>query len=385
MRCDFSPPLLPARLNMADQERTRWVVKIGSSLLADEGLGLNEEAIRQLVEQVATLRTRAIDVVLVSSGAIAAGMLRLGWRARPHELHRLQVAAAVGQSGLVKTYESCFNRHGITSCQVLLTDADLANRSRYLNARSALITMLDLDLVPIVNENDTVVTHEIQFGDNDTLAALVTNLVDAACLVILTDQDGLFDADPRHSPAASLIKDAIAGDSALEKVAGPGDVYGRGGMLTKVQAAQKAARSGADTLIVSGHRPQVLLELADGHSPGTRIRAAAGRMAARKQWLAGQLRVAGRVYLDAGAVKVIRSAGRSLLPVGVIRVEGTFERGELVACVDAAGRQEIARGLINYGAADAEKIIGRASDEIEKIIGYVDAPELIHRDNLVVL
>ena len=368
-----------------DGDRIRWVVKIGSSLLADRGVGLNEDAISDLVAQVAALRDRGIDIVLVSSGAIAAGMLRLGWTTRPHELHRLQVAAAVGQSSLVKSYETWFNHRQITTCQVLLTDADLADRSRYLNARSALKTMLDLGLVPIVNENDTVVTHEIQFGDNDTLAALVTNLIEAECLVILTDQEGLFDADPRRSESAVLMREAIAGDPSLKSVAGPGGVQGRGGMLTKIDAAEKAARSGADTFIVSGHRSNVLLEVAAGENPGTRIRAVAGRIAARKQWLAGQLRVAGRLHLDSGATQVIQSDGRSLLPVGVTHVEGEFERGDLVACITTTEQVEIARGLINYSAIDSRQIIGRASHDIESILGYVDEPELIHRDNLVVL
>jgi glutamate 5-kinase len=369
----------------SEGDRICWVVKVGSSLLADQGVGLNEDAISDLVAQVAALRDRGIDVVLVSSGAIAAGMLRLGWTTRPRELHRLQVAAAVGQSSLVKSYETWFNHQQITTCQVLLTDADLADRSRYLNARSALKTMLDLGLVPIVNENDTVVTHEIQFGDNDTLAALVTNLIEAECLVILTDQAGLFDADPRRSESAVLMREAIAGDPSLKSVAGPGGIQGRGGMLSKIHAAEKAARSGADTFIVSGHRSNVLLEVAAGENPGTRIRAVAGRIAARKQWLAGQLRVAGRLHLDAGATRVIQNDGRSLLPVGVTHVEGEFERGDLVACITMAGQVEIARGLINYSAIESRQIIGRASHDIESILGYVDEPELIHRDNLVVL
>ena len=370
---------------MGEGDRICWVVKIGSSLLADRGAGLNEGAISDLVAQVAALRDRGIDIVLVSSGAIAAGMFRLGWSSRPHELHRLQVAAAVGQSILVKSYETWFNHKKITTCQVLLTDADLADRSRYLNARSALKTMLDLGLVPIVNENDTVVTHEIQFGDNDTLAALVTNLIEAECLVILTDQEGLFDADPRRSESAVLMQEVIAGDPSLKNVAGPGGIQGRGGMLTKIHAAEKAARSGADTFIVSGQRSNVLLKVAAGKNPGTRIRAVAGRIAARKQWLAGQLRVAGRLHLDSGAIQVIQSDGRSLLPVGVTHVEGEFERGDLVACITMAEQVEIARGLINYSAIESRQIIGRASHDIESILGYVDEPELIHRDNLVVL
>ncbi len=365
-------------------DRQRWVIKLGSSLLTDPEAGLNHSLIEQLATVGADLRDRGIDIVLVSSGAIAEGMQRLGWKSRPHELFRLQAAAAVGQMGLAQAYQNAFSHFSVQTAQILLTEADLNDRTRYLNARSALRSMLELGIVPVVNENDTVVTEEIQFGDNDTLGALVTNLVEAEYLVILTDQQGLFDADPRHQSNARLIREAMAGDAALEAYAGPGGALGRGGMLTKLQAAARAARSGASTVICSGHDMERLADIANGNFPGTVLRAGAGRIAARKQWLAGRLRASGRLFLDAGAVAVLIDSGKSLLPVGVQRLEGRFERGDLVDCVDAASGRAVARGLINYGSVEAEKIIGLASSQIEEILGYVDEPELVHRDNMVV-
>ena len=365
-------------------DRQRWVIKLGSSLLTDPEAGLNHSLIEQLATVGADLRDRGIDIVLVSSGAIAEGMQRLGWKSRPHELFRLQAAAAVGQMGLAQAYQNAFSHFSVQTAQILLTEADLNDRTRYLNARSALRSMLELGIVPVVNENDTVVTEEIQFGDNDTLGALVTNLVEAEYLVILTDQQGLFDADPRHQSNAHLIREAMAGDAALEAYAGPGGALGRGGMLTKLQAAPRAARSGASTVICSGHDMERLADIANGKFPGTVLRAGAGRIAARKQWLAGRLRASGRLFLDAGAVAVLIDSGKSLLPVGVQRLEGRFERGDLVDCVDAASGRAVARGLINYGSVEAEKIIGLASSQIEEILGYVDEPELVHRDNMVV-
>ncbi len=362
----------------------RWVVKVGSALLTDREQGINGALIEDWSDQIVALAGRAIEVVLVSSGAVAVGMQRLGWERRPPEVHLLQAAAAVGQMGLVQRYESAFQRHGVHTAQILLTHADLANRERYLNARSALQGLLRLGVVPVVNENDTVVTDEIQFGDNDTLAALVANLVEADMLVILTDQDGLHRADPRSDPDAGLVPSARAGDPALLAMAGPGGSAGRGGMLTKLRAAEKAARSGAGTVIAAGREPAVLTRLAGGEKLGTYLAPGRGRLAARKQWLAGQLQSRGRLTLDDGAVTVLQQAGRSLLPVGVTRVEGDFARGELVTCLDGAGR-EVARGLINYPADDARRIIGHASDRIENILGYVDEPELIHRDNMVML
>ena len=363
----------------------RLVVKVGSSLVTDEGRGLDRAAIGRWAAQVAALRARGKQVILVSSGAIAEGMQRLGWTRRPRALRELQAAAAVGQMGLVQCYESCFSVHGLATAQVLLTHADLADRERYLNARSTLLTLLDLGAVPVVNENDTVVTDEIKFGDNDTLAALVTNLVEAEVLVILTDQRGVFDADPRRNPAATLIREAVAGEARLEQVAGgAASTLAKGGMLTKVLAAKRAARSGAHTVIASGREADVLIRLADGEDLGTRLRAQTMPLAARKQWLADHLSVSGRLTLDAGAVAALARDGKSLLPIGVIAVSGAFERGALVACCgpDAI---DVARGLVNYGADETRRIMRKPSSEIEAVLGYVDEPELIHRDNLVLL
>jgi glutamate 5-kinase len=361
----------------------RWVIKIGSALLTNDGQGLAVDAIDAWVEQIAGLRRSGHEVLLVSSGAVAEGLARLGWTRRPHALHKLQAAAAIGQMGLVQAYESRFQKHGLHTAQVLLTHEDLADRQRYLNARSTLNTLLDLGVIPIVNENDTVATEEIRLGDNDTLAALVANLVEADLLVLLTDQQGLMDGDPRINPGARLIPEALAGDAALEKMAaGSGGALGRGGMLTKVRAAARAARSGTMTLIASGNEHNILQRLAADEKLGTRLMPVRGAVAARKQWLAGQLKVRGRLLLDAGAVKVLRGAGSSLLPVGVTRVEGEFDRGDLVVCLDPAG-EEVARGLVNYSAADSKKIIGQPTGRIEELLGYIDETELIHRDNLV--
>jgi glutamate 5-kinase len=366
-------------------EAKRFVVKVGSTLVTNRGAGLDALAIARWASQVAKLRQSGKEIVLVSSGAIAEGMQRLGWARRPSSMHELQAAAAVGQMGLVQVYESCFREHGLRTAQVLLTHADLADRQRYLNARSTLLTLLALGIIPVINENDTVVTDEIRFGDNDTLAALVTNLVDADCLIILTDQEGLHTEDPRHNPDASLIRKAQAGEARLEQVAGgAGSAIAKGGMLTKVLAAKRAARSGARTVIASGNEPDVLLRLAGGEEIGTLISPQNTRLAARKQWLADHLQVAGALKLDAGAAKALRSGGKSLLPVGVKNVEGEFERGAVVACLSPDG-VEVARGLVNYSAQESRRIAGRASSEIESILGYVDEPELIHRDNLVVL
>ncbi len=361
----------------------RIVVKVGSSLVTNDGRGLDEGAISVWARQIAELRAQAREIVLVSSGAIAEGMLRLGWTRRPTEIHDLQAAAAVGQMGLAQIYESCFRRFGLQTAQVLLTHDDLSDRKRYLNARSALLTLLSLGVVPIINENDTVVTDEIKFGDNDTLGALVTNLVEAEVLVILTDQEGLYTADPRRDPAAVLLGSVTAGDPALEHMAGgAGSAIGKGGMATKVLAAKRAALSGAHTIVASGRQPELLVRLARGESVGTQFISQTPRLAARKQWLAGHLQVAGSVVVDAGAARALRADGRSLLPIGVIDVRGDFERGELVACLDPDGR-EVARGLVNYSAADARRIMRRASHEIATILGYLEEPELVHRDNLV--
>ena len=369
----------------AIRDAKRLVVKVGSSLVTNTGAGLDLGAIADWVRQVAALRAAGKEAVLVSSGAIAEGMQRLGWKARPATMHELQAAAAVGQMGLVQAYESCFRDHEIRTAQVLLTHADLADRQRYLNARSTLRTLLGLGVVPVINENDTVVTDEIRFGDNDTLASLVTNLLEADVLVILTDQPGLFTADPRRDHAATLVRRARAGEASLEAMAGGvGSSIGRGGMLTKVLAAKRAARSGAHTIIASGREPDVLVRLGRGEALGTLLFADAAPLAARKTWLADHVQVSGRLTLDPGAVRALAAGGKSLLPVGVQAVEGEFDRGALVTCLAPDGR-EVARGLVNYGAVEARRIIGRPSSEIAAILGYVDEPELIHRDNLVLL
>lgn len=361
----------------------RWVIKIGSSLLTNDGQGLAIDAIDSWVEQMAALRAAGHEVLLVSSGAVAEGMTRLGWTRRPHALHDLQAAAAVGQMGLIQAYESRFKTYGLHTAQVLLTHDDLANRQRYLNARSTLRTLLALGVIPVVNENDTVTTEEIRFGDNDTLAALVANLVEADLLIFLTDQQGMFDSDPRSNPAAGLISEAQADDLSLETMAAAtGGALGRGGMLTKVRAARRAARSGALTMIVPGRDDNVLQRIAADDTLGTRLYPTREPLAARKQWLAGQLQVRGRLQLDEGASRVLHTSGSSLLPVGVVAVEGHFDRGDLVACIDPGGR-EIARGLVNYNTTDAARIAGQASNRIEELLGYIDEPELIHRDNLV--
>ena len=363
----------------------RWVVKIGSALLTNNGRGLDREAIGAWVGQIAALQERGIEVVLVSSGAVAEGMSRLGWNQRPDTVHELQAAAAVGQMGLIEAYETQFQRFDRHTAQVLVDHDDLANRQRYLNARSTLNTLLELGVVPVVNENDTVATEEIRFGDNDRLAALVTNLIEAEVLVILTDQAGLFEQDPRHNPDAALISLADAEDRSLEAIAGDsGSGLGRGGMITKLEAARLAARSGANTLIAGGQVKDILLKLQAGASQGTLLVSAREPLDARKQWLAGHLQMRGRLVLDEGAVKVVREQGRSLLPVGVKAVSGGFTRGEMVSCVDS-NNTEVARGLVNYNADETARIIGRPSSEIVNILGYCADEELVHRDNMVLM
>jgi len=367
------------------QQANCIVIKVGSSLVTNNGEGLDRQAIAAWAEQIAALNKMGRQIVLVSSGAVAEGMQRLGLRKRPTAVNELQAAAAVGQMGLVQMYESCFSQHGLHTAQVLLTHDDLSDRKRYLNARSTLRTLLSLGVIPIINENDTVVTDEIRFGDNDTLGSLVANLIEADVLVILTDQSGLYSADPRKDKQAVLIQQALAGDAELEKMAGgAGSAVGTGGMLTKILAAKRAARSGAGTIIASGREPEVLLKLAQGQSIGTHLRAGQGKLQAKQQWMADHLRVAGKVTLDEGAVKVLRDQGKSLLPVGVVKVEGNFERGDVVACLDEQG-QEVARGLVNYSAAETARILRTPSNEIAQILGYVDESELIHRDNLILM
>ena len=363
----------------------RWVVKIGSALLTADGKGLDRDAMARWVEQMAALMERGIEIVLVSSGAVAEGMSRLGWSRRPASVHELQAAAAVGQMGLIRAYETFFQQHGRHTAQILLDHDDLSDRKRYLNARRALQTLIKLGAVPVVNENDTVVTDEIRFGDNDTLAALVANLIDAGVLVILTDQQGLYDRDPRAHAEARLIHEGRAGDESLDALAGgsPGNL-GRGGMITKLRAARLAARSGADTVIASGRERDILTRLQAGEKLGTLLTATSEPITARKQWLAGQLQVKGKLVLDDGAVNVLQKQGKSLLPVGVRDLSGNFSRGDLVSCVTGDGR-EIARGLVNFNADESRRIIGLASSRIIEVLGYCDDEELIHRDNLVLV
>jgi glutamate 5-kinase len=362
----------------------RWVIKIGSALLTNDGKGLNRPGIQAWVDQIADLMSQGIEVVLVSSGSVAEGMTRLGWTSRPSEIHQLQAAAAVGQMGLVQAYETAFQQHNKHTAQILLTHADLSNRQRYLNARSTLRTLIEMGVVPIVNENDTVVTDEIRFGDNDTLGALVANLVEADTLVILTDQDGLFTKDPRHNDDAELITEGRASDESFANMAGDGGVLGRGGMITKVKAAVVAARSGADTVIVGGRIDNVLTRLRAKEKIGTLLVADTEPEVARKQWIAGHLQHSGELILDDGAVRALKKGSNSLLPVGVKAVKGIFRRGEVVACLDGKG-QIIAKGLINFDHSEAQKLCGKTSAQQQELLGYVGEAELIHIDNLVVL
>jgi glutamate 5-kinase len=361
----------------------RIVVKVGSSLVTNEGRGLDAAAIHAWCVQLAALVKQGREVVMVSSGAIAEGMKRLGWATRPKELNELQAAAAVGQMGLAQVYETALREQGLGSAQVLLTHADLADRERYLNARSTLLTLLGLGVVPVINENDTVVTDEIKFGDNDTLGALVANLVDADALVILTDQKGLYSADPRKDPDAKFIHEAVAGTPELERMAGgAGSSIGRGGMITKILAAKRAAGSGASTVIAWGREPDALLRLVEGEAIGTLLVATTQKVAARKQWMADHLQLKGAVVIDDGAVNKLRDEGKSLLPIGVVEVQGDFARGDVIAVRSQAG-VEIARGLANYAAPEARLIARKPSSQIEGLLGYANEPELIHRDNLV--
>lgn len=361
----------------------RIVVKVGSSLVTNEGRGIDADAIGNWCRQLAALARDGREVVMVSSGAIAEGMKRLGWATRPKELHELQAAAAVGQMGLAQMYETQLRAQGLASAQVLLTHADLADRERYLNARSTLLTLLSLNVIPVINENDTVVNDEIKVGDNDTLGALVANLIEADLLVILTDQPGLYSADPRKDAAARFIDEAVAGTPELERMAGgAGSSIGKGGMITKVLAAKRAAGSGASTVIAWGREADVLLRLAGGERIGTLLVASTAKLAARKQWMADHLQLRGAVTVDDGAVKKLRDEGKSLLPIGVVEVQGEFIRGDVIAVRDAHG-QEIARGLANYAAPEARLIARKPSSQIEGLLGYANEPELIHRDNLV--
>jgi glutamate 5-kinase len=366
------------------KDTRRWVVKIGSALLTDNGCGLKHELLDNWVSQIAELNKRGIEIVIVSSGAVAEGVSRLGWKKRPNVIHELQAAAAVGQMGLIQAYEVCFQKYGKHTAQVLLTHDDVANRARYLNARTSLNTLLKLGVVPVVNENDTVATDEIRFGDNDTLAGLVANLIDAELLVLLTDQNGLYDDDPRNNSNATLIEQAEANDSSLEKFAGEGGSLGRGGMRTKLKAAVVAMKSGTQTVIASGNEKSTLLKIADGDNIGTLLTTSEESIQAKKQWLANQSHLQGTVTLDDGAVNALMKNGKSLLPVGIKNVVGEFKRGEIVSCIDQTGK-EIARGLVNYDSVQTKVIIGKSSKEIIELLGHIEEDELIHRDNLILL
>jgi glutamate 5-kinase len=367
------------------RDARRIVVKVGSSLVTNEGRGLDEAAIGEWCRQLAALVREGREVVMVSSGAIAEGMKRLGWRTRPHEIHELQAAAAVGQMGLAQMYETKLRENEMGSAQVLLTHADLADRERYLNARSTLVTLLRLGVVPVINENDTVVNDEIKFGDNDTLGALVANLVEADALIILTDQKGLFTADPRKDPDARFVHEAAAGDPALEAMAGgAGSSLGRGGMITKILAAKRAAGSGASTVIAWGREADALLRLTRGESIGTLLVAQTAKHQARKRWMADHLQLRGAVIVDAGAAAKVRAEGKSLLPIGMTGVSGEFSRGDVIAVRDAQGI-ELARGLANYSSVEARLLCRKPSSEFERLLGYVAEPEMVHRDNMVLM
>ena len=374
-------------LNMSSstalRDAKRVVVKVGSSLVTNDGQGLDEVAIGEWCRQMAHLMRDGREVIMVSSGAIAEGMKRLGWTTRPKAIQELQAAAAVGQMGLAQMYETKLKLNGLGSAQVLLTHADLADRERYLNARSTLLTLLKLGVVPVINENDTVVNDEIKFGDNDTLGALVANLVEADALVILTDQKGLFTADPRKDPAAEFVHQAHAGDAALEAMAGgAGSILGRGGMITKILAAKRAAGSGASTVIAWGREPDALIRLSQGEAIGTLLIAQTQKNQARKQWMADHLQMRGAVVVDDGAAVKVRAEGKSLLPIGMLSVEGDFSRGDVIAVRDATGT-ELARGLANYSSSEARLLCRKPSADIEKLLGYAAEPEMLHRDNLV--
>ncbi|MGF6527190.1 glutamate 5-kinase [Variovorax sp. PvP013] len=378
-----TPQNVIASSSTALRNARRIVVKVGSSLVTNEGRGLDDVAIGEWCRQLGALMREGREVVMVSSGAIAEGMKRLGWRTRPKEINELQAAAAVGQMGLAQIYETKLREHGAGSAQVLLTHADLADRERYLNARSTLVTLLKLGVVPVINENDTVVNDEIKFGDNDTLGALVANLVEADALVILTDQKGLFTADPRRDPDARFVHEAVAGDPALEAMAGGvGSAIGSGGMITKILAAKRAAGSGASTVIAWGREPDALLRLMRGESIGTLLVAQTAKHQARKRWMADHLQLRGSVTVDGGAADKVRAEGKSLLPIGMTGVEGDFSRGDVIAVRDAQGI-ELARGLANYSSAEARLLCRKPSADFERLLGYAAEPEMVHRDNMV--
>ncbi|MES2206930.1 MAG: glutamate 5-kinase [Pseudomonadota bacterium] len=367
------------------QDAHRWVIKIGSSIVTNDGQGVNSDAIESWAKQLAALRAQNRKIVLVSSGAVAEGMFRLGWNRRPTDLPHLQAAAAIGQMGLIQTYESAFRKHNLKTAQLLLTHEDFSDRQRYLNIKATLTTLLELGIIPIINENDSVATEEIRFGDNDTLSAMVANLIEADILAILTDQTGVYTADPRKHPDAMLIPEAVAGDMTLELLAGgAGTQYGTGGMITKILAAKRAARSGTHTLIASGHETNLLLRLIEGEAIGTLLKAPNLSLNARRQWLADQIQLGGKLHIDDGAAHALLTQGKSLLSIGIVNCEGDFLRGDIVGCYNALGI-EIARGMVNYPSHDLRRIIRHPSVEIPLILGYAHEPEVIHRDNLVIV
>ena len=362
----------------------RWVIKIGSALITDNGCGLKHDVLDNWVNQISALNERGIDIVIVSSGAVAEGLTRLGWKDRPNVVSKLQAAAAVGQMGLIQAYEVCFQKYNKRTAQVLLTHDDIADRARYLNARTSLNTLLQLNVIPIVNENDTVATDEIRFGDNDTLAALVANLIDAELLILLTDQKGLYTSDPRINESAEFVEKAEANDPQLISYAGESNTQGRGGMRTKLKAASIAAKSNTDTIIASGNEKLILIKIADGNLVGTLLTTPKETLSARKQWLANQSHVKGTITIDNGAEKALESSGKSLLPIGVKSIIGEFKRGEMVSCINESGK-EIARGLSNYNSTQARLIIGKSSKDIQKLLDCADEDEIIHRDNMILL
>ena len=362
----------------------RWVIKIGSALITDNGCGLKHDVLDNWVNQISALNERGIDIVIVSSGAVAEGLTRLGWKDRPNIVSKLQAAAAVGQMGLIQAYEVCFQKYNKRTAQVLLTHDDIADRARYLNARTSLNTLLQLNVIPIVNENDTVATDEIRFGDNDTLAALVANLIDAELLILLTDQKGLYTSDPRINESAEFVEKAEANDPQLISYAGESNTQGRGGMRTKLKAASIAAKSNTDTIIASGNEKLTLIKIADGNLVGTLLTTPKETLSARKQWLANQSHVKGTITIDNGAEKALESSGKSLLPIGVKSIIGEFKRGEMVSCINENGK-EVARGLSNYNSTQARLIIGKSSKDIQKLLDCADEDEIIHRDNMILL
>ena len=363
----------------------RWVIKIGSALLTNDGAGLDAALMKSWVSQMAELVRNDVELCLVSSGAIAVGLQALNLKMRPTELPLLQAAAAIGQMGLIQAWQSCFKAQGLETAQVLLTHEDLADRTRYLNARDTLKALSQFGVIPVVNENDTVATDEIRFGDNDSLGALATNLLEADVLVILTDQDGFFDRDPRVHAEAQLVPEARALDPELIHMAGKdGGALGRGGMHTKVLAAQQAARSGAATVIANGRTERVLSRLRAGDALGSLLLPDLKPQAARKRWLASHKQTRGVLVIDAGAQRALAEAGRSLLPVGVIDVRGAFARGEIVA-IESVDGERIATGLVNYGAEQARQIAGQSTGALRASGLLVEGDALVHRDNMALV